>query len=141
VATFTFFALETRPLFRLYTNHRWDSSAFALLAVLLVFVGTEHPRFLTFSAGGMAAAVAAWITPSMLAVLALLCFWLVMVRELRRQCIPFLLGIASVSLLAGGVMFFQGALAPMFRDLFWTATHYPAANRVPYGYGAIVPAG
>ena len=141
VATFTFFALETRPLFRLYTNHRWDSSAFALLAVLLVFVGTEHPGFLTFSAGGMAAAIAAWITPSMLAVLALLCFWLVMVRELRRQCIPFFLGIASVSLLAGGVMFFQGALVPMFRDLLWTASHYPAANRVPYGYGAIVPGG
>ncbi len=141
VATFTFFALETRPLFRLYANHRWDSSAFSLLAVLLVFVGTERPRFSTFIAAGMAAAAAAWITPSMLAVMVLLSFWLVMVRELRRQCIPFLLGIASVSLLAGGVLFFQGALVPMFRDLLWTARHYPAANRVPYGYGAVAPGG
>ena len=141
VATFTFFALETRPLFRLYANHRWDSSAFALLAVLLVFVGTESPRFLTFSAAGMAVAVAAWITRSMLAVLALICFWLVMVRELRNRLVPYLLGIASVSLLAGGVLLFQGALAPMFRDLLWTSSHYPAANRVPYGYGAIAPGG
>jgi hypothetical protein len=141
VATFTFFALETRPLFRLYANHRWDSSAFGLLAVLLVLLGTERPRFLTFIAAGMAAAMAAWITPSLLAVVALLCFWLVMIRELRRRLVPFLLGIASVSLLVGGVLFFQGALLPMFHDLLWTASRYPAANRVPYGYGAIAPGG
>ena len=29
----------------------------------------------------------------------------------------------------------------MFRDLLWTSTHYPAANAVPYGYGAIAPGG
>jgi hypothetical protein len=141
VVTAAFFALETRPLFRLYVNHRWDSSAFGLLAVVLVFAGAEQPRFLTFLSAGMAAAVAAWVTPSLLVVLVLLAVWLVMIKELRRQCIPYLAGIAAISLFAGGVLFFQGALVPMFRDLLWTSTHYPVANAVPYGYGAIAPGG
>jgi hypothetical protein len=141
VAASFFFALETRPLFRLYVNHRWDSSAFGLLAVVLVFAGTENPRFVTFIAAGTAAAIAAWITPSLLALLAVLAFWLVLIKELRRQCIPFLLGITTVSVLAGGTLLLQGALAPMFRDLLWTSRHYPVANRVPYGYGAIAPGG
>lgn len=141
VATAVFFALETRPLFRMYVNHRWDSTAFALFAVALVFTGTESPRFLTFLAGGIAAAVAAWITPSMLALLVLFGVWLLMVKDLRRQSVPYLLGITSISLLAGVVLFFQGALAPMFRNLLWTSAHYPAANAVPYGYGAIASGG
>jgi hypothetical protein len=141
VVTAAFFALETRPLFRLYVNHRWDGSAFALLAVVFVLAGTEHPRFITFLAAGMAAATAAWITPSLLALLVLLALWMLMIKGLRRQCIPYVAGIASISLLAGGVLFFQGALGPMFRDLLWTSAHYPAPNRVPYGYGAIAPGG
>lgn len=136
-----FFTFETRPLFRLYANHRWDSSAFGLLAVVLVFAGTERPRFLLFLGAGMAAAVAAWITPSLLAVLALLGLWLFLIKELRSQWIPYALGAAAVSLAAASVLFFQGALMPMFRDLLWTSTHYPQANRVPYGYGAIPPRG
>lgn len=141
VTAATFFALETRPLFRMYVNHRWDSSAFGLLAVALVFAGTEDPRALIFLAAGIFAAVAAWITPSLLAVLVLLAVWLLIVQELRRQWLPYLLGIASISLLAGGVLFFERALSPMFHDLLWTSRHYPAANAVPYGYGAIAPGG
>ena len=140
VAAF-FFAVETRPLFRLYVNHRWDSSAFGMLAVVLMFAATEWPGFLLFLAAGMAAAIAAWITPSLLAVLAILGLWLLLIKELRPGWLPYLLGILSVSLLAGGVLFFQGALLPMFRDLLWTSAHYPGANRVPYGYGAIAPGG
>jgi hypothetical protein len=141
VVAAAFFAFETRPLFRLYVNHRWDSSAFALLAVALVFAGTESPRLLSILAGGITAATAAWITPSLLAVLVLLGVWLLMVKELRRHCIPYLLGIISISLFATAVLFFQGALGPMFGDLLWTSRHYPAANAVPYGYGAIAPGG
>lgn len=141
VVTAAFFALETRPLFRMYVNHRWDSSALALLAVALVFAGTENPRRLTFLGAGIAAAVAAWITPSLLVLLVLLGVWLLMVQELRRQSLPYLLGITSISLLAGGVLVFQGALLPMFQDLLWTSRHYPAANAVTYGYGAIAPGG
>ncbi|TAM82718.1 MAG: hypothetical protein EPN47_08665 [Acidobacteria bacterium] len=141
VVTTVFFALETRPLFRLYVNHRWDSSAFAILAVVFVFAGTENPCFQTFLAAGIAAAAATWITPSLLALLILLAIWTLLIKDLRRQTIPYLAGIMSVSLLAGGVLFFQGALAAMFRDLLWTSASYPAANRVPYGYGAIDPGG
>ena len=141
LATAFFFALETRPLFRLYANHRWDSSAFGLLAVVLIFAGTERPRFLRSFAAGMAAAVAAWITPSLLAVLAVLGLWLGLNKELRRGWVPYFLGTSSISLAAGATLFFQGALLPMFRDLLWTSAHYPAANRVPYGYGAIAPGG
>jgi hypothetical protein len=141
VATAAFFALETRPLFRLYVNHRWDSSAFALLAVVFVFAGTEQPRILTFLAAGVAVAAAVWTTPSLLALIVLLAAWMLMIKDLRRYCIPYFVGIASLSMLAGGVLFFQGAMGPMFRDLLWTSAHYPAANRVPYGYGAIAPGG
>jgi hypothetical protein len=141
VVTAAFFALETRPLFRLYVNHRWDSSAFALLAVVFVFAGTEQRRLLAFLAAGVAAAAAAWITPSLLALIVLLAAWMLMIKNLRRLCIPYFAGIASLSLLAGGVLYFQGAMGPMFRDLLWTSAHYPAANRVPYGYGAIAPGG
>jgi len=141
VVTAFFFALETRPLFRLYANHRWDSSAFGLLAVALIFAGTERPRFRWFLSAGIAAAFAAWITPSLLAVVAVLGLWLLLNKELRRELIPYVLGIAIVSTAAAAVLLFQGALTPMFQDLLWTAAHYPAANRVPYGYGAIGPGG
>ena len=141
VVAATFFALETRPLFRMYVNHRWDSSAFGLLAVALVFAGTENPRAITFLAAGIAAAAAAWITPSLLILLILLAVWLLMVQELRRQALPYFMGITWISLLAAGVLFFQGALLPMFRDLLWTSRHYPAANAVPYSYGAMGPGG
>lgn len=136
-----FFALETRPMFRLYVNHRWDSSAFGLLAVVLLFMGTRQPRFRLFLFSGIAAAIAAWIMPSLLAVLVVLGLWLVLNKELRRGLLPFVLGIVGVSVLAGGILALQGALVPMFRDILWASTHYPAANRVPYGYGAIAPGG
>lgn len=141
VVAAVFFAFETRPLFRLYANHRWDSSAFGLLAVVLIFAGTERPRFRWFLSAGIAAAIAAWITPSLLAVVAVLGLWLLLNKKLRRELFPYALGIALVSSAAAAVLFFQGALGPMFRDLLWTAAHYPAANRVPYGYGAIGPGG
>jgi 4-amino-4-deoxy-L-arabinose transferase-like glycosyltransferase len=141
ILTIFFFALQTRPLFRLYVNHRWDSSAFALLATALVLAGTEHPRPILFFSAGLVAATAAWITPSVLVVLMLLGLWLLMVQDLRRQIVPYLAGAACLSLAAGGVLLFQGAIGPMFGDLWWTAAHYPAANRVPYGYGAIAPGG
>lgn len=141
VAAASFFALETRPLFRLYVNHRWDSGAFGLLAVVLIFAATEHPRFVTFFAAGVAAAAAAWITPSLLAVVLLLGLWLLLIQGLRHQFIPYVLGITTLSTVAAGVLLYQGALIPMFRDLLWTASYYPAANRVPYGYGAIAPGG
>jgi hypothetical protein len=139
--TALFFALETRPLFRLYVNHRWDSGALGLLAVTFVFAGTEYPRFRTFLLAGIAVAVAAWITPSLLVVGAFLALWVLFISDLRRYCIPYLIGIASVSVLAGGILALQGALVPMFRDLLWTTNHYPAANCVPYGYGAIAAGG
>lgn len=141
VVAATFFALETRPLFRMYVNHRWDSGALGLLAAALIFAGTENPRALTFLAAGIAAAAAAWVTPSMLILLMLLAMWVLMVQELRRQLLPYLLGVASISLLGGGILFFQGALLPMFQDLLWTSRHYPAANAVPFGYGAIAAGG
>lgn len=139
--TLFFFALETRPLFRLYANHRWDSSAFSMLAVAFVFWGTEQPRFFTFFAAGLAAALAAWITPSVLVLALVLGIWLVLNKDLRHQFLPYVLGLGLCSLGAAGVLFFQGGLGPMFYDLLWTSTHYPAANRVPYGYGAIAPGG
>ncbi|HUZ47032.1 MAG TPA: hypothetical protein VMW54_10390 [Terriglobia bacterium] len=138
---FFFLAFETRPLFRLYTNHRWDSGAIAILTVALVFWGTEQPRAFSFFAAGLAAALAAWITPSMLALVVVLGIWLAINKELRSQLPPYTLGLGLCSIAAGGVLFFEGGLVPMFHDLLWTSTHYPAANRVLYGYGAIPPGG
>ena len=139
--TFVFLALETRPLFRLYANHRWDSSAVSMLAVALVFWGTEQPRFIAFFAGGVFAAFAAWITPSALALVLVLGIWILLNKQMRNQWWPYLLGVGFCSLAAGGALFFQGALRPLWNDLLWTSAHYPAANRVPYGYGAIAPGG
>jgi hypothetical protein len=139
--TFFFFALETRPLFRLYANHRWDSSALAILAVAFVYWGTEQPRFIGFFAAGLFAAFAAWITPSLLALAVVLGFWLLLNKELRNQWRPYMLGLGLSSVAAAGVLLLQDALRPMWHDLLWASTHYPAANRVPYGYGAIAPGG
>lgn len=140
-ATSFFFALETRPMFRLYVNHRWDSSAFGLLAVVLLFMATQRQRFRWFLFAGIAAAISAWITPSLLALILALALWLILNKELRRELLPFVLGVAGVSAVAGGVLLLQGALIPMLRDMLWVTTHYAAANRVPYGYGAIEPGG
>lgn len=136
---FFFFAFETRPLFRLYSNHRWDSSAFSMLAVALVFWGTERPRFAAFAAAGLAAAFAAWTTPSLLALVVILAVWMVLIPNLRKHLPAYALGIGICSAAAAGYLIFEGGLLPMFHDLLWTAVHYPAANRVPYGYGAIGP--
>lgn len=141
VTAFIFLALETRPLFRLYVNHRWDSSAVATLAVAFIFWGTEQRRFFAFLAAGLCAALAVWITPSVLALVLVLAIWILLNPELRKPWWPYLLGVGICSLAAGGVLLFQGALGPMWHDLRWASIHYPAANRVPYGYGAIAPGG
>ncbi len=136
---FFFFAFETRTVFRLYANHRWDSSAFSMLAVALVFWGTERPGFTAFGAAGLAAAFAAWTTPSLLSLVVILAVWLALLPNLRKHLPAYALGIGICSAVAGGYLLLEGGLFPMFHDLLWTARHYPAANRVPYGYGAIGP--
>jgi 4-amino-4-deoxy-L-arabinose transferase-like glycosyltransferase len=136
-SAFIFFAFETGLSFRLYANHRWDSSALALAAVAFAFDGTRRPRRSLFLAAGLSAAAAAWCTPSLLLLLMALFFWILASGELRKYTAPLVAGAAICSLPAVAALAFGHALLPMVHDMLWTAAHYAGPNHVYYGYGSI----
>ena len=72
-ASFTFLAFVTLGDTAVVANHRWDSSAWAVLAATLIVAGVDSKRSsaITFAAG-IAVGIAAWCTPPVaLAVVAL----------------------------------------------------------------------
>ncbi len=140
-AAFIFFSCETALNFRLYANHRWDSGAWAMLAVVLAWESARGARRLTGFAAGLAAALAAWATPSLVLLVIALGMCLMWRKPVRGAAWSFAAGVALCSIAAAGALILQGALWPMIRDLLWATQHYPSANRVSYGYGAIPPGG
>ncbi|MEP7353088.1 MAG: hypothetical protein ABI824_07635 [Acidobacteriota bacterium] len=123
-----FVILETADTGLNLPNHRWDSAAFAMLA-LTIAASSDRRRYLFLA--GMCGAFAAWITPTVgLASLAIVAFlW---VRE-RARCWPFLAGNGVISLVCAGVLAAQGALEPMLRQMLWTGSNYSGANFLFYG--------
>lgn len=115
----------------LCTNHRWDSSALGILALVLI-VGGQSSRWRTVCAGVLVSA-AAWATPPAGLLVLLFLGWFALARERRRFLTYFLSGSAGISVVFLCWLSWNGALVPMVRHLLWTGTNYHHANQFPYG--------
>lgn len=143
VAAFLFVGFSTAQPAVLLPNHRWDSGALALAAIVLTWLCREQARWWQAALAGLSIAAAVWMTPS-LALLALaLSAWFVLDRPLRPRAV-FFVAAGFVGLLAG-ILRLQtdGALTAMIDQLYWIGRNYSGANRMAYGqviggYGAIL---
>jgi hypothetical protein len=116
----------------LVVNHQWDSGALILLAVCFFFHGQRGGGRWANAAAGATAAYAAWITPPVLVVAAVLFTWALIRREWRAALL-LSAGAGSVSAVSIGLLAGAGALGPFLDHLLWTASNYAGANRFPYG--------
>ncbi|MEO5923088.1 MAG: hypothetical protein ABIR70_04605 [Bryobacteraceae bacterium] len=109
-------------------NHRWDSSALAILA-LTILSSRATPTWVFIA--GACGAFAAWVTPTVgLVPLALLAY---LIWQDRPRALWFMCGGAIVSVTAIGVLAWQHALGPMLQQMLWTGANYSQANRMLYG--------
>ena len=133
-AAFLFLLFETRDLYLLAVNHRWDSGALAFLAVVAAFGAIRRDsRLLSFGAG-VCAAAAAWVTPTVGLIALPLSAWMLFHLRLRGLLAAFIAGGALLTAVCAAVLAAQGALQPMVHHLLWTSANYSGPNRVPYGY-------
>ncbi|MBY0502411.1 MAG: hypothetical protein K2X03_00775 [Bryobacteraceae bacterium] len=120
--------------FLVIVNHRWLSAALASLALWAAVEAakrTARPALL-WGVAGVAAALAAWTTPTFILGVGVYLGWLIW-RE-REYLLPFCGGVLVVSLPLIGWLAAQGALLPMIDNLLWLGSRYSKANAVPYGY-------
>jgi hypothetical protein len=130
-AAFAGFLLVTPA--RLAANHRWDSNALAIAAILLIAAAMPKRSRVLFVLAGVCAGAAAWVTPPFLIVVATLGAWMLWREESRRHAAFYALGVALPSLLAVAVLAKQHAFGPMVHHLLWAGANYSQANRVTYG--------
>lgn len=133
-AAFVYLGYVSASPFLVIVNHRWLSAAFAALALWAAVEAakqTERPVWI-WGLAGVAAALAAWTTPSYILGLAVYLVWLAL-RE-RQHLLPFCGGVLLVSVPAIGWLAAHGALMPMVDNLFWVSSRYSKANSLPYAY-------
>ncbi|MGH9593205.1 MAG: hypothetical protein ACRD5L_08945, partial [Bryobacteraceae bacterium] len=86
-----------------------------------------------WSASGALLAAAAWCTPSVALVGGVAVLWFAISRERRAAIVPFLGGVAAVSIAAVGALAATGSLAAFFRQMAWLRHNYSTVNILPYG--------
>jgi len=123
-----FLTLESK-VHGLVVNHRWDSAALAMAAIVAALTAQRTGRRELWLAAGFLVFAAAWATPPVALVALPLLAW----SAARRGALAFLGG-ATLSA-AGGAAYLQAnhSLVPMIQGLRWAGAHYTAANIVPYG--------
>ena len=126
----SFLGCEAR-LRQLNVNHRWDSGALAIGAVLLASLAQRTRRRILWAASGFLIVAAACATPSMLLVLLPLLFW--SGRRGLREALALLGGAAVAAGMASGYLQYEHALIPTIRSMWWTSANYSQANHVFYG--------
>jgi hypothetical protein len=133
-AAFTFLAFVALGDTAVVANHRWDSSAWAVLAATLIIAADDSKRSSAVSfAAGIAVGIAAWCTPP-IALVALALGACIIVYRAMRPLFPAYAGGVAVTLAAGLVWIASaGALRAMLDSLLWSASKYSGANRVWYG--------
>jgi hypothetical protein len=131
-ASFTFLAFVTLGDTAVVANHRWDSSAWAVLAATLIIAGGAKSKLITFAAG-IAIGIAAWCTPPVALAVVALGVCLFAYRATRPLFVAYAGGV-TVTLAAGLIWVAStGALRAMLDSLLWSASNYSGANRVWYG--------
>jgi hypothetical protein len=146
-AAFVYLPFATLAETAVVANHRWDSSAWAILGGTLIIAAIEnraeqnpparHSFVLSFI-GGIAAGLAAWFTPPVALATAALGACLVFYRTSRRLFPAYAGGVAVI--FSAGVIWLSstGTLPAMLDSFRWTASNYSSANRTGY---AAVPGG
>lgn len=133
LTTFLFVAFETANPGVFTVNHRWDSSALGVAAVLLLFSSLERAGRARVVAAGALAALVVWITPTLLALAIALPFALILAR--RTDLLhPYAAGLVAGFIAPALVLWRQGGLLAMMQHMFWTVSNYPSANGVSYGH-------
>jgi 4-amino-4-deoxy-L-arabinose transferase-like glycosyltransferase len=134
VTGFCFLAFETAEHDRLVADHRWDSSAWATLSIVLTASLVPSPSRTRALLAGAAAAVAAWITTPVAIVVVTIVVAAWALRPLRNMVMFILAGTVACSI---GFVVWLAARSDFraFLDaILWPASHYASANRTPYGW-------
>jgi len=136
-AACTYLAFTTLGDTAVTANHRWDSSAWAVLAATLTVVATESPRarfsVLISVAAGIAAGVAAWCTPPVALAVIALGACLLLYRATRGLFVAYAGGVAVMFAAGAWWIVSTRALPAMLDSLLWSASNYSGANRIWYG--------
>lgn len=134
LTTFLFVAFETANPGVFTINHRWDSSALGVAAVMLLFSSLEQRvGWARVAIAGVLAALAVWATPTLLALALAILFALVLARRARRLPL-YAVGLVAGFLAPALILWRQGALLPMIHHFLWTGSNYPSANGFSYGH-------
>jgi 4-amino-4-deoxy-L-arabinose transferase-like glycosyltransferase len=131
--TFLFFAFQTNDASRMTAQHRWDSSAIALLAIVLCTRAHIDKQRIWLAASGALMVLAAFATPSVALLGLVTLAWLAWEKELRRGAWWFLAGMLTVGLALILALHMNGILAPLARQIVWLSRNYSAVNVMPYG--------
>ena len=116
----------------LVVNHRWDSTACSMLAVACLVHGIRCGRLWPFVLAGATSAYAAWITPPIVLMAAVMLAW-TSSRKQVGEISAFLAGLGVVSAMAVAALASSGSLRPLVNALVWTASQYSGANQFAYG--------
>jgi hypothetical protein len=133
LTTFLFVAFETANPGVFTINHRWDSSALGVAAVMLLFSSLERDGWARVATAGVLAALAVWTTPTLLALALAIPFALVLARQ-SRLLHPYAAGFVAGFIAPALILWKQGALIPMINHFLWTGRNYPSANGFSYGH-------
>ena len=114
----------------LTAQHRWDSGTLALSGLCVTVIASS---FASFAAGGALLAAAAWCTPSAALVIVVACGWILSSQARRKAIVPFLGGIAAVSIAATGWLAGEGSLQAFAQQMIWLQKNYSSVNVMAYG--------
>lgn len=131
--TLTFAGFQVADPAFLTSAHRWDSATFALAGLCLAVSAVRDHRRAKWALSGAALAAAAWCTPSVGIVAAVVALWLAISRERRGNLIPLLGGGAAVGLAGIAALVSTGSLAAFFAQMAWLRQNYSGVNVLPYG--------
>jgi hypothetical protein len=138
VTAFVYLTFATLAETAVVVNHRWDSSAWIILAGTLIIAVAENPasrvsRTISF-VGGIAAGIAAWCTPPVALAIIALGACLIAYRTMRHLFVAYAGGVALAFTAGAFWIVSRGALPAMLNSFLSSASNYTVANRTWYGW-------
>lgn len=134
ITAFCFLAFETAEHDRLVADHRWDSSAWAMLAIAMTVSLIDSPSRARAVAAGATAGLAAWATTPVAIVTITIILAAFAISRLRPMAAWILAGAGACSLAFAAWLASHRDLGDFANAILWPARHYAAANRTPYGW-------
>lgn len=134
VTAFCFLAFETAEHDRLVIDHRWDSSAFATLAVVLTISLLDQPSRWRAVLAGFFVALAVWSTTPLALLAAVIFISACLIPKLRASVPWIVAGAFACSAAFLAWLAVKHDLTAFYAAITWPMTHYAGANRTPYGW-------